>query len=59
VTHRLVQLQALNVEPCSGLHGPVLAQETKRLLGFPFPPGPIEVFRGLIRVEDVAQRTKL
>ena len=50
---------ALNVDPCSALHGLVQTEETKHLLEFRFPLDLIDVFRGLIRTKDVAQHGKM
>jgi hypothetical protein len=39
-----VGFEALNVEPCSGLHGLVQAQKTKHLSAILLSPNLIEVF---------------
>jgi hypothetical protein len=39
-----VGFEALNVEPCTGLHGVVQAQETRHLSGFQFPLDLIDLF---------------
>jgi len=39
-----VGFEALNVEPCTGLHGLVRTQETKHLSGFRLPLDLIDVF---------------
>ena len=54
-----VGFEPLNVEPCTGLHGLVQAQETRHLSGFQFPLDLIDPFPGLIRTEDVAQQNKM
>jgi hypothetical protein len=54
-----VGFEALNVEPCTGLHGLVQAQETKHLSGFWFPVDLIDPFPRPIRIEDVAQQNKM
>jgi hypothetical protein len=41
------------------LHGLIQARETRRLSGFQFPLDLIDLFRGLIRTEDVAQQIKM
>jgi hypothetical protein len=39
-----VGFEALNVEPCTGLHGLVQTQETKHLYGFRLQPDLIDLF---------------
>jgi len=39
-----VGFEALNVEPCTGLHDLVQTQETKHLSGFQFPRDIIDLF---------------
>jgi hypothetical protein len=54
-----VGFEALNVEPCTGLHGFGQAQKTKYLSEFLLSPDLIDVFRRLIHAADVAQQWKM
>lgn len=51
--------EALNVEPCTGLHGLVKTQETRQLSEFQFSLDLTLVFWGVIRTENVAQQHKM
>jgi hypothetical protein len=54
-----VRFEALNVEPCTGLHGLVQAHETRHLYGFRLQPDLIDLFRRLIYTEDVEHQRKM
>jgi hypothetical protein len=54
-----VGFKAANAETCTGLHGPVQTQKTRHLYRFQSPLDFIDLFRGLIQTENVAQQDKI